>query len=157
MSSVERQHHFKGSRKSEHSLKTPVLLLEESSEETENTQVLKHSLRTITGETEASVIILNCIRTKTPQDRHNKSVDQIEFITENLSDKEKCSFELKPKELQEIKSFTTENFYSFMIMKLNFDPEYVANVATNILKDFRVSESKQTALLHTGFAKFICC
>uniref|UniRef100_A0A8C2C926 SAM domain-containing protein n=1 Tax=Cyprinus carpio TaxID=7962 RepID=A0A8C2C926_CYPCA len=132
--------------KSENSLKTPVLLLVEDSEETENTQVLKHSLRTLTGETGATVIILNCIRTKTPQDRHNKSVDQIEFITENLSDKEKCSFELKPKELQEIKSFTTENFYSFMIMKTNFDPEYVANVATNILKDFRVSESKQTRL-----------
>uniref|UniRef100_A0A8C1Q014 Sterile alpha motif domain containing 9 n=1 Tax=Cyprinus carpio TaxID=7962 RepID=A0A8C1Q014_CYPCA len=132
--------------KSENSLKTPVLLLVEDSEETENTQVLKHSLRTLTGETGATVIILNCIRTKTPQDRHNKSVDQSEFITAKLSDKEKCAFEMKLKELQEIKSFTTENFYSFMIMKTNFDPEYVANVATNILKDFRVSESKQTRL-----------
>ncbi len=132
--------------KSENSLKTPVLLLVEDSEETENTQVLKHSLRTITGEIGASVIILNCIRTKTPQERHNKSVDQSEFITAKLSDKEKRAFEMKLKELQEIKSFTTENFYSFMIMKSNFDPEYVANVATNILKDFRVSESKQTRL-----------
>ncbi|XP_043114041.1 sterile alpha motif domain-containing protein 9-like [Puntigrus tetrazona] len=132
--------------KSEKSLKTPVLLLVEDSEETENTQVLKHLLRTIAGETGASVIILNCIRTKTPQDRHKNSVDQSEFITAKLSDKEKHAFEMKLKELQETKSFTTENFYSFMIMKSNFDPEYVANVATNILKDFRVSESKQTGL-----------
>ncbi|XP_067218901.1 sterile alpha motif domain-containing protein 9-like [Chanodichthys erythropterus] len=131
--------------KSEHSLKTPVLLLVEDSEETENTQVLKHSLRAITGETGASVVILNCIRTKTPKDRHNKSVDQSEFITAELSDKEKCAFEMKLKELQEIKSFTTENFYSFMIMKTNFDPVYVENVATNILKDFRV-DTKQGQL-----------
>ncbi|XP_048020085.1 sterile alpha motif domain-containing protein 9 isoform X2 [Megalobrama amblycephala] len=131
--------------KSEHSLKTPVLLLVEDSEETENTLELQHSLRQFTREMGAFVIILNCIRTKTPKDRHKKSVVQSEFITAELSDKEKLAFEMKLKELQEIKSFTTENFYSFMIMKTNFDPVYVENVATNILKDFRV-ESKQARL-----------
>lgn len=131
--------------KSEHSLKTPVLLLVEDSEETENTLKLQHSLRKFTRETGAFIIILNCIRTKTPKDRHKKSVVESEFITAELSDKEKHAFEMKLKELQEIKSFTTENFYSFMIMKTNFDPVYVENVATNILKDFRV-ESKQAQL-----------
>ncbi|RXN20110.1 sterile alpha motif domain-containing 9-like protein [Labeo rohita] len=131
--------------KSENSLKTPVLLLVEETEETENTQVLKRLLMTISGETGTTVIIINCIRTRSRKDG-NKSVDQSEFITAALSDKEKCAFEMKLKELQEIKSFTTENFYSFMIMKSNFDHQYVTNVATNILKDFRVSESKQTRL-----------
>lgn len=131
--------------KSEHSLKTPVLLLVEDSEETENTLELQHSVGKFTRETGALVIILNCIRTKSPKDRHKKSLAQSEFITAELSDKEKHAFEMKLKELQEIKSFTTENFYSFMIMKTNFDPMYVENVATNILKDFRV-ESKQARL-----------
>uniref|UniRef100_A0A671P7W3 SAM domain-containing protein n=1 Tax=Sinocyclocheilus anshuiensis TaxID=1608454 RepID=A0A671P7W3_9TELE len=131
--------------KSEHSLKTPVLLLVEDSEETENTVELQHSLRKFTRETGAFVIILNCIRTKTPKVRYLKTVIESEYITAALSDNEKCAFELKLKELQEIKSFTTENFYSFMIMKSNFDPEYVANVASNILKDFKV-ESKQAQL-----------
>ncbi|XP_056336739.1 sterile alpha motif domain-containing protein 9-like [Danio aesculapii] len=131
--------------KSEQSLKTPVLLLVDDSEETENTVELQHSLRKFTRETEAFVIILNCIRTKTPKDKHQKSVAQSEFITAELSDKEKQAFEMKLKELQEIKSFTTENFYSFMIMKTNFDRTYVENVATNILKDFGV-ENKQGRL-----------
>lgn len=131
--------------KSEHSSKTPVLLLVEDSEETENTLELQHSLRKLTRETGAFVIILNCIRTKTPKVRYYKSVIESEFITAVLSDKEKHAFEMKLKELQEIKSFTTENFYSFMIMKSNFDPEYVDNVASNILKDFKV-ESKQAQL-----------
>uniref|UniRef100_A0A672RRI7 SAM domain-containing protein n=1 Tax=Sinocyclocheilus grahami TaxID=75366 RepID=A0A672RRI7_SINGR len=131
--------------KSEHSLKTPVLLLVEDSEETENTVELQHSLRKFTRETGAFVIILNCIRTKTPKVRYLKNDTESEYITSALSDNEKCAFELKLKQLQEIKSFTTENFYSFMIMKSNLDPEYVANVASNILKDFKV-ESKQAQL-----------
>ncbi len=131
--------------KSEHSLKTPVLLLVEDSEETENTVELQHSLRKLTRETGAFVIILNCIRTKTPKVRYYKTVIESEYITAALSDNEKYAFEMKLKELQKIKSFTTENFYSFMIMKLNFDAEYVENVASNILKDFKV-ESKQAQL-----------
>ncbi len=131
--------------KSENSLKTPALLLVEDSEETENTVELQHSLRKLTRETGAFVIILNCIRTKNPKVRYYKTVIESEYITAALSDNEKRAFEMKLKELQEIKSFTTENFYSFMIMKLNFDPEYVENVASNILKDFKV-ESKQAQL-----------
>nr|XP_021326961.1 sterile alpha motif domain-containing protein 9-like isoform X2 [Danio rerio] len=131
--------------KSEQSLKTPVLLLVEDSEETENTVELQHSLRKFTRETGAFVIILNCIRTKTPKVRYYNTVIESEYITAALSDNEKRAFEMKLKELQEIKSFTTENFYSFMIMKSNFDTEYVENVASNILKDFRV-ESKQARL-----------
>lgn len=131
--------------KNEQSFKTPVLLLVEDSEETENTKELQHSLRKITAETGTFAIILNCIRTNLPEVRYKESVIDSVFIKAALTDKEKCAFEKKLKELQEIESFTTENFYSFMILKSNFDPEYVANVASNILKDFKV-ESKQEQL-----------
>ncbi|XP_057190982.1 sterile alpha motif domain-containing protein 9 [Triplophysa rosa] len=151
--------------KNEQSFKTPVLLLVEDSEETENKKELQNSLRKITAETGTFVIILNCIRTNLPEVRYKESVIDSVFIKAALTDKEKCAFEKKLKELQEIekklkelqeiekklkelqeiKSFTTENFYSFMILQSNFDPEYVANVASNILKDFKV-ESKREEL-----------
>ncbi|KAA0718690.1 Sterile alpha motif domain-containing protein 9 [Triplophysa tibetana] len=131
--------------KNEQSFKTPVLLLVEDSEETENKKELQIPLRKITAETGSFVIILNCIRTNLPEVRYKESVIDSVFIKAALTDKEKCAFEKKLKELQEIESFTTENFYSFMILKSNFDPEYVANVASNILKDFKV-ESKREEL-----------
>ncbi|XP_055059405.2 sterile alpha motif domain-containing protein 9 [Misgurnus anguillicaudatus] len=131
--------------KNEQSFKTPVLLLVEDSEETENTQELRHSLRKITVETGAFVIILNCLRTNIPEVRYRESVIDSVFIKAALTEKEISAFEIKLKELHDMKSFITDNFYSFMILKSNFDPEYVANVASNILKDFKV-ESKQEQL-----------
>ncbi|XP_036412005.1 sterile alpha motif domain-containing protein 9 [Colossoma macropomum] len=131
--------------KTERSRKTPVLLLVEDSEETENTQELQHCLRKIIGEMDAFVVILNCVRSKSPKEKHKTSVTDSQYITAALSKDEQNAFEVKLKELQEIHD-KPENFYSFMIMKSNFNQEYVANVAYNILRDVDVG-SREAQLL----------
>uniref|UniRef100_A0AAY5EEH8 SAM domain-containing protein n=1 Tax=Electrophorus electricus TaxID=8005 RepID=A0AAY5EEH8_ELEEL len=131
--------------KSEPSFKTPVLLLVEDSEETENTQELQHCLRKIIGELDALVIILNCIRSKTAKEKYKNCVIESQYITAALSKDEQKAFEVKLQELQEIHE-TPENFYSFMIMKNNFSKKYVKDVANNILRDVDVG-IKQAQLL----------
>ncbi|KAK1790105.1 hypothetical protein P4O66_002411 [Electrophorus voltai] len=131
--------------KSEPSFKTPVLLLVEDSEETENTQELQHCLRKIIGELDALAIILNCIRSKTAKEKYKNCVIESQYITAALSKDEQKAFEVKLQELQEIHE-TPENFYSFMIMKNNFSKKYVKDVANNILRDVDVG-SKQAQLL----------
>ncbi|XP_076836999.1 sterile alpha motif domain-containing protein 9-like [Brachyhypopomus gauderio] len=127
------------------SFTNPVLLLVEDSEETENTQELQHCLRKMIGELDALVIILNCLRSKTAKEKYKNCVIDSQYITAALSKDEQQAFEVKLQELQEIHE-TPENFYSFMIMKSNFNEDYVKNVAENILRDVDVG-SKQAQLL----------
>ncbi|KAI4888928.1 hypothetical protein NFI96_005929 [Prochilodus magdalenae] len=131
--------------KTERSFKTPVLLLVEDSEDIENTQELQHSLRKTIGEMEAFVVILNCIRSKSPKEKYLNRVNGSQYITAALSKDEQNAFEVKLKELQEVHD-KPENFYSFMIMKTNFNQEYVANIAGTILTDVDVG-SRQAQLL----------
>ncbi len=133
--------------KNETSQTTPVLLLVDDSEETENTEELQHCTRKILEEISPSalVVVLNCLRSKTPKVRFSNSVIESQYITATLSKEEMEAFESKLKELQETHE-KPENFYSFMIMKSNFSKEYVANVARNILKDLDI-EKKQAQLL----------
>ncbi|XP_072525469.1 sterile alpha motif domain-containing protein 9-like [Salminus brasiliensis] len=123
--------------KTEHSRKAPVLLLVEDAEETENTQELQHCLRKIIDEMDALVVILNCVRSKNPKEKYRNSVIDSQYITATLLKEEQNAFEVKLKELQEIHN-TPENFYSFMIMKTNFNQDYVTKVAHNFLKDVDV-------------------
>ncbi|XP_073705324.1 sterile alpha motif domain-containing protein 9 [Garra rufa] len=133
--------------KNETSRTTPVLLLVDDSEETENTEELQHCTRKTLEEISpnALVVVLNCLRSKTPKLRFRNSVIESQYITTILSKDEMDAFEMKLKELQETHA-KPENFYSFMIMKLNFSPEYVKNVARNNLKDLDI-ERKQAQLL----------
>lgn len=133
--------------KTENSLKTPVLLLVEDSEETENTQELQNCIRKVTDElsSNALVIILNCLRSKNPKLRYNNSVTGSQYITAALSKDEQVLFETKFEDLKKNHQ-KPDNFYSFMIMKSNFSQKYVAKVAHNILKDFDI-ESKEAKLL----------
>ncbi len=133
--------------KNETSRTTPVLLLVDDSEETENTEELQHCTRKTLEEISpnALVVVLNCLRSKTPKLRFRNSVIESQYITATLSKEEMDAFEMKLKELQE-KHEKPENFYSFMIMKSNFSKEYVTNVARNILKDLDI-ERKQAQLL----------
>ncbi|XP_036419583.1 sterile alpha motif domain-containing protein 9-like [Colossoma macropomum] len=143
--------------KIECSRKTPVLLLVEDSEDTENTQELQHCLRKTISEMDAFVVILNCVRSKNPKEKYKNSVIDSQYITAALSKDEQNAFEVKLKELQE-KHDKPENFYSFMIMKSNFNQEYVANVANNILRDVDVGSREAQlfsilALLNTYVAE----
>ncbi|KAI3369136.1 hypothetical protein L3Q82_026102 [Scortum barcoo] len=128
---------------------SPVLLLVDDSKETENPydlvncirQAVEHSSNiNVDNAQNCKVIILNCVRSQSPQEqyrRHNPS----QFITASLTQDEQKDFEKKLKELKETHE-KPENFYSFMIMKSNFDKKYVDDIARNTLENFDFSSKK---------------
>lgn len=119
----------------------PVLLLVDDFAEQENVYLLKVSIQTAIANKyiryeKPLVIILNCMRSQNPE-KSAKISDSIALI-QKLSPKEQRAFELKLKEIEEQhKNF--KDFYSFMIMKTNFNEEYVKNVVRNILKGQNIS------------------
>ncbi|XP_039734026.1 sterile alpha motif domain-containing protein 9 [Pteropus medius] len=114
----------------------PVLLLVDDFEEQDNVYLLQASIQTAVANKciryeKPLVIILNCIRSQNPE-KCAKMSDSIALI-QQLSPKEQRAFELKLKEIEkQHKNF--KDFYSFMIMKTNFNEEYIENVVRNILK-----------------------
>ncbi|XP_045684325.1 sterile alpha motif domain-containing protein 9 [Phyllostomus hastatus] len=119
----------------------PVLLLVDDFEEQGDIYLLLASIQTAIASKyiryeKPLVIILNCIRSQNPQ-KCVKNSDSIALI-QQLSSKEQKAFELKLKEIEEQhKNF--KDFYSFMIMKTNFNKEYIENVVRNILKGQNIS------------------
>ncbi|XP_042540450.1 sterile alpha motif domain-containing protein 9 [Dipodomys spectabilis] len=119
----------------------PVLLLVDDFEEQDNVYLLQTSIHTAVANKyiryeKPLVIILNCTRSQNPK-KSAKITDSI-ALTQQLSSKEQRAFELKLKEIKEQhKNF--EDFYSFMIMKSNFDKEYIKKVVRNILKGQNIS------------------
>ncbi|KAI4903957.1 hypothetical protein NFI96_000967 [Prochilodus magdalenae] len=139
--------------KSDESPQTPVLLLVDNSRDTEAAEKLKNCVRRKLDEnclskkgkdTSSLVIILNCVRTHFPKDQYRRCEDS-QYITAELTKKEQDDFEEKLQELKENHK-RPENFYSFMIMKSNFDKRYVKNVVSNILFDVDIG-TNQTRLL----------
>ncbi|XP_037363842.1 sterile alpha motif domain-containing protein 9-like [Talpa occidentalis] len=125
----------------------PVLLLVDDFEEQENVYILQNAIHSTLAEDlryeKTLVIILNCMRSQNP-DESAKLADSI-ALTYQLSPKEQRAFGAKLEEIEnQYQNF--ENFYSFMIMKRNFDETYIENVVGNILKgqDF---DSKQAQLV----------
>ncbi|XP_013013899.2 sterile alpha motif domain-containing protein 9 [Cavia porcellus] len=114
----------------------PVLLLVDDFEEQDNVYLLQAAIQTAVAQKyiryeKPLVIILNCARSQNPE-KSAKIPDSI-ALRQKLSRKEKEAFELKLKEIKEHhKNF--EDFYSFMIMKTNFNKEYIKKVVRNILK-----------------------
>ncbi|XP_059568302.1 sterile alpha motif domain-containing protein 9 [Myotis daubentonii] len=114
----------------------PVLLLVDDFEEEGDIYLLQASIQTAIASKyiryeKPLVIILNCVRSQNPE-KCAKMSDSIALI-QQLSSKEQRAFELKLKEIEEQhKNF--KDFYSFMIMKTNFDKKYIENVVRNILK-----------------------
>uniref|UniRef100_A0A8D2CQ85 Sterile alpha motif domain containing 9 n=1 Tax=Sciurus vulgaris TaxID=55149 RepID=A0A8D2CQ85_SCIVU len=119
----------------------PVLLLVDDFEEQDNVYLLQASIHTAVAKKHIRyerplVIILNCTRSQNPE-KSARNSDSIALI-QQLSPKEQGAFELKLKEIKEQhKNF--EDFYSFMIMKTNFNKEYIENVVRNILKGQNIS------------------
>ncbi|XP_037363830.1 sterile alpha motif domain-containing protein 9 [Talpa occidentalis] len=119
----------------------PVLLLVDDFEEQDNVYLLQTSIQTAVANKyiryeKPLVIILNCMRSQNPE-RCAKIANSIALI-QQLSSKEQRAFELKLKEIEEQhKNF--KDFYSFMIMKTNFDKKYIENVVRNILKGQNIS------------------
>ncbi|XP_061054544.1 sterile alpha motif domain-containing protein 9 [Eubalaena glacialis] len=119
----------------------PVLLLVDDFEEQDNVYLLQASIQTAVANRyiryeKPLVIILNCWRSQNPE-KSAKISDSIALI-QQLSSKEQRAFELKLKEIEEQhKNF--KDFYSFMIMKTNFNKKYIENVVRNILKGQNIS------------------
>ncbi|XP_028012848.2 sterile alpha motif domain-containing protein 9 [Eptesicus fuscus] len=119
----------------------PVLLLVDDFEEQGDIYLLQASIQTAIANKyiryeKPLVIILNCVRSQNPE-KCAKMSDSIALI-QQLSPKEQRAFELKLKEIEEQhKNF--KDFYSFMIMKTNFNKEYIENVVRNILKGQNIS------------------
>ncbi|XP_073094930.1 sterile alpha motif domain-containing protein 9-like isoform X1 [Manis javanica] len=126
----------------------PVLLLVDDFDEQENVYVLQNSIHSIFADRglryeKTLVIILNCMRSQNP-DESAKLADSI-ALTYQLSPKEQRAFGAKLEEIEK-QHKNCENFYSFMIMKSNFDAMYIENVVRNILKGHNV-ESKRAQLI----------
>ncbi|XP_006834358.1 PREDICTED: sterile alpha motif domain-containing protein 9-like isoform X2 [Chrysochloris asiatica] len=126
----------------------PVLLLVDDFEELENIYILQNAIHSSLAEKglryeKPLVIILNCMRTQNPEDSP-KSLNNV-VLKYQLSSKEQRAFEAKLMEIEK-QHKNCENFYSFMIMKSNFDETYVVNVVRNIFKGQNV-DNKEAKLI----------
>uniref|UniRef100_A0A8C9XCQ3 SAM domain-containing protein n=1 Tax=Sander lucioperca TaxID=283035 RepID=A0A8C9XCQ3_SANLU len=144
-----------------------VLLLVDDLKETENPQdlvscihkaAIEDSLKiNVDNEPNCKVIILNCVRVHSPKKQYRQhDPTQSQYITSSLTPEERKEFEKKLKELKETHE-KPENFYSFMIMKSNFDKKYIDDLARYTLENFDVSSKKAQlfaflALLNTYVA-----
>ncbi|XP_048195987.1 sterile alpha motif domain-containing protein 9-like [Perognathus longimembris pacificus] len=126
----------------------PVLLLVDDFEEQENIYILQNTINSFLAETglryeKTLVIILNCMRSQNPEESA-KLADSIS-LKYQLSPKEQRAFEAKLEEIEK-EHKNCENFYSFMILKGNFDETYIENVVRNILKE-QNADSKEAELI----------
>lgn len=126
----------------------PVLLLVDDFEEQENIYILQNAIHSVLAKRDLQyektlVVILNCMRSQNP-DQSAKLADSIS-LKYALSAKEQRAFEAKLEEIEK-QHKNCENFYSFMIMKGNFDEKYIENVVRNILKEQNIN-SKEAQLI----------
>lgn len=128
----------------------PVLLLVDDFDEQENVYLLQHAIQSAVAEKAIKyenplVIILNCMRSQNPgESSKSNSLNSI-TLKQQLTVKEQRAFEEKLKEIED-QFEHPEDFYSFMIMKRNFDQQYIENVVKNTLKGLDVT-SKQAQLI----------
>ncbi len=130
---------------------SPVLLLVDDSKETENPYDLVNCIRKAVEDSlninvddaqNCKVIILNCVRSHSPKEQYRQhNPGHCQYITASLTQEEQKEFEKKLKELKETHE-KPENFYSFMIMKSNFDQKYIDDLARNTLENFDFSSKK---------------
>ncbi|NXP09530.1 SAM9L protein, partial [Thinocorus orbignyianus] len=116
----------------------PVLLLVDDFEEQENVTVLQKEIQTAITEkciryVTPLVIILNCMRSQNPDESSTINLLNSTSLKHMLSDKEQRDFDRKLKCIEKV-HLNSDNFYSFMIMKENFDPQYIENVVKNTLR-----------------------
>uniref|UniRef100_A0A8D0BY05 SAM domain-containing protein n=1 Tax=Salvator merianae TaxID=96440 RepID=A0A8D0BY05_SALMN len=128
----------------------PVLLLVDDFEEQENVYLLQHAIQSAIADKGILydyplVIILNCMRSQNPSESSKSNCLNSIALKQNLSLKEQRAFEEKLKAIEEQHNHP-EDFYAFMIMKKNFDQQYIENVVKNTLKGFDVT-SKQAQLI----------
>lgn len=124
-----------------------VLLLVDDSKETDSSYELENCIHKtmfniLDNSYPCKVIVLNCVRSHSPKEQYREhSTTQSQYITAPLSPQEQQDFETKLKELEKAHA-KPENFYSFMIMKSNFDPKYTRKLAYDTLENFDIGTVK---------------
>ncbi|NXX81803.1 SAM9L protein, partial [Urocolius indicus] len=117
----------------------PVLLLVDDFEEQENVYVLQMEIQAAIAEkciqyTTPLVIILNCMRSQNPDESSRINTLNSISLKHILSEKEQRAFDQKLECIEKVHP-NLDNFYSFMIMKKNFDPQYIDKVVKNTLQN----------------------
>ncbi|NXA52336.1 SAM9L protein, partial [Nothocercus julius] len=130
---------------------TPVLLLVDDFEEQENIYILQKEIQKAVAEKNIHcagplVIILNCMRSQNPDENSNINTLNSISLKQLLSPKEQRAFEQKLKDIEKQHS-NPDNFYSFMIMKKNFDQQYIKTVVKNTLNNLDTT-TKQAKLIY---------
>ncbi|XP_069576775.1 sterile alpha motif domain-containing protein 9 [Brachyistius frenatus] len=139
---------------------SPVLLLVDDSKDSEDPYDLENCIRKAVEDNapNCKVIILNCVRSHSPKKQYQQqNTGLCQFMTASLTPDEQKDFDKKLDELKESHE-KPENFYSFMIMKSNFDKKYTADLARNTLENFDFSTKEAQlfaflALLNTYVAE----
>ncbi|NXI70687.1 SAM9L protein, partial [Anseranas semipalmata] len=129
----------------------PVLLLVDDFEDQENVYLLQKEIQAAITEkciqyVNPLVIILNCMRSQNPDE--NSTINSLNSISlkQSLSEKEQRAFDQKLKDIEKMHP-NPDNFYSFMIMKKNFDPKYIEKVVKNTLHNLNIN-SKSAQLVY---------
>ncbi|XP_069815534.1 sterile alpha motif domain-containing protein 9-like isoform X2 [Dendropsophus ebraccatus] len=128
----------------------PVLLLVDDYKDEESVSILQNNIRSAIAERYVRyetpvVIILSCVRSQNPEQSAKSNCTSSVALTYKLSAQEQRAFITKLKEIEE-QFENPDNFYSFMIMKTNFDQTYIENTVRNTLKGLN-SASKTTKLI----------
>ncbi|NXB98166.1 SAM9L protein, partial [Orthonyx spaldingii] len=121
----------------------PVLLLVDDFEEQENVNILQKEIQiAITGNgiryVKPVVIILNCMRSQNPDESSTINFLNSVSLKQMLSETEQRAFDQKLKYIENV-HLNSANFYSFMIMKKNFYPQYLEKVVKNTLHDLDIA------------------
>lgn len=128
----------------------PVLLLVDDYKDEESVSILQNSIRSAIAERYIRfetpvVIILNCMRSQNPEQSAKSNCTSSVALTYKLSKQEQRAFVTKLDEIEK-QYENPDNFYSFMIMKTNFDKTYIENTVRNTLKGLK-NASKTTQLI----------
>ncbi|NWV14975.1 SAM9L protein, partial [Ptilonorhynchus violaceus] len=123
----------------------PVLLLVDDFEEQENVSVLQKEIQAAITEkglqyVKPVVVILNCVRSQNPDESSTNLSNSLNSVSlkQMLSEKEQRAFDQKLEYIEKVHS-NSANFYSFMIMKKNFDPQYIEKVVRNTLHNLNTA------------------
>ncbi|XP_035516842.1 sterile alpha motif domain-containing protein 9-like [Morone saxatilis] len=111
----------------------PVLLLVDNWDDVEG---LKQCILNVASDRKQNlmVIIVNCERTRFPDESSRNSRIPNVSITNKLSAKEQSLFSHKFQQLKDNHE-KPDTFYAFMIMTNNFSETYITNLVNNIVKD----------------------
>ncbi|KAM9308070.1 sterile alpha motif domain-containing protein 9-like [Gastrophryne carolinensis] len=127
----------------------PTLLLVDDYEE-EDVYHLQNCIRSTIAERSIRyerpvVVLLHCMRSQNPDEISKMNCTKSVSLSYKLSEQESRAFEMKLDEIKE-QHKKPEDFYSFMIMKSNFDIEYIEKVTRNNLKGLN-NASKEAQLI----------